>query len=281
MTLKHTGKLALGMAVLLGVTGCRTPGAMGSGGMSASEGSSDGSGSGSGSDGSGSDGSSDGSGDSSNGSGDSSKGSGDSSKSEAGSSEDSNHSSEEGGSSESRSSKSDTGTSESENGGEGKDSRSETSNSENNDGRVVSATTVAATVIGLGVVIWRVVAAAERRRQAPPPPEEVGRAAQVYLRSRTHQLREDLALGAGPTVEDLASAASIRRENLGTFGRLLRANRQELLAMADTRTLTPDRALAWLARVGELARTDPRLDEDRRAFLAAHGDEEVTAGVME
>ncbi|WP_303626811.1 hypothetical protein [Myxococcus sp. AM011] len=273
MTLKHTGKIALGMAVLLGVTGCRTPGAMGSGGMSASDGSSDGSGSGS--DGSGSDGSSDGSGDSSN-------GSGDSSKSEAGSSGDSNHSSEEGGSSESRSSKqSDTGSSESESGGEGKDSRSETSNSENNDGRVVSATTVAATVIGLGVVIWRVVAAAERRRRAPPPPEEVGRAAQVYLRSRTHQLREDLALGAGPTVEDLASAASIRRENLGTFGRLLRANRQELLAMADTRTLTPERALAWLARVGELARADPRLDEDRRAFLAAHGDEEATAGVME
>ncbi|MFY1827511.1 hypothetical protein ACN47A_16440 [Myxococcus fulvus] len=272
MTTKSSAS-ALGMVVLLAVTGCRTPGAMGNGGMSASEGSSDGSGSGSGSGDS-----SNGSGDSSNGSGDSSNGSGDSSNESGDSSERTTHSSEEGGSSESRSSdRSETGTSESESGGEGKESRSETSNSDNKDGRVVSATTVAATVIGLGVVIWRVVAAAERRKG--PPPEEVGRAAQVYLQSRTHQLREDLALGAGPTVEDLAAAASIRRENLPTFGRLLRANRRELLAMAETRTLTPERALAWLARVGELARTDPRLDEDRRAFLAVHG-EEVTAEVV-
>jgi len=126
------------------------------------------------------------------------------------------------------------------------------------------------------VVIWRASVAAERRERARA--EEVGRAAQVYLRARTHQLREDLALGAGPTVEDLAEAAHIRRENVGTFGRLLRTHRRELLAMADSRTLTPERALAWLERVGELARSDARLDEDRRAFLSAW-DEEATAEV--
>ncbi|MBJ6763609.1 hypothetical protein JGU66_22800 [Myxococcaceae bacterium JPH2] len=126
------------------------------------------------------------------------------------------------------------------------------------------------TVVGLGIVIWQVVAAAERRKQ-PPPPQEVGRAAQVYLRARTHQLREDLALGAGPTVEDLAAAAHIRRSHVDIFGRLLRAHRQELLTLADARALTPERARAWLERVGELARTDPRLEEDRRAFLAEEG----------
>jgi hypothetical protein len=99
----------------------------------------------------------------------------------------------------------------------------------------------------------------------------VGEAAQVYLRSNTHQLREDLALGAGPTIEDLAAMARIRRENLGTFGRLLRAHRGALLALADSATLTRERALAWLERVGQLARTEPRLEEDRRAFLVAHG----------
>ncbi|NMO19119.1 hypothetical protein HPC49_49215 [Pyxidicoccus fallax] len=131
----------------------------------------------------------------------------------------------------------------------------------------MSAATVGALVVGLGVVIWQAYAAAERREGARS--KELGRAAQVYLRARTHQLREDLALGAGPTVEDLAAAARIRRENLGTFGRMLRAHRRELLAMADARTLTPARALAWLERVGELARTDPRLDADREAFLEA------------
>ncbi|QSQ28539.1 hypothetical protein JY651_45410 [Pyxidicoccus parkwayensis] len=126
--------------------------------------------------------------------------------------------------------------------------------------------TVGATVVGLGVVIWQAYAAAERRRGVEP--KELGRTAQVYLRSREHQLREDLALGAGPTVEDLAAAAHIRRENLGTFGRVLRAHRQELLALADASTLTPTKALAWLERVGALAGTDPRLDADRQAFLS-------------
>ncbi|WP_241757908.1 hypothetical protein [Myxococcus landrumensis] len=257
MTTKSTTGLALVMAVVVGVTGCATPNAAGGGDVSASNGSSDGSG------------------DSSKGSGDSSKGSGESSNA----SEGTGNSSGEGGSSESRSSGEEGSSKSKSSGEEGTDSRSESSNSEKNDGRVLSATTVVATVIGLGVVIWRVAVSAERRRQRREAnPEEVGRAAQVYLRSRTHQLREDLALGAGPTVEDLAAAANIRRENLGTFGRLLRANRGELLAMADTRTLTPERALAWLERVGELARTDPKLDEDRLAFLAAQG-EEVTAEV--
>ncbi|QDE87391.1 hypothetical protein BHS07_35135 [Myxococcus xanthus] len=131
--------------------------------------------------------------------------------------------------------------------------------------------TVAALVVGLGIIIWQAYAAAERRRGVSP--KEAGRAAQVYLRARTHQLREDLALGAGPTVEDLAAAARIRREHLGLFGRVLRANRKELLEMAEASTLTPDRALAWLERVGELARAEPRLEEDRRAFLAAPAQE--------
>jgi hypothetical protein len=98
----------------------------------------------------------------------------------------------------------------------------------------------------------------------------VARAAQTYLRSRTHQLREDLALGAGPTIEELAAMARIRRENLGAFGRLLRTHRKELLALADVRALTPGRAVEWMRRVGEIASADPRLEEDRRAFLAEY-----------
>lgn len=106
--------------------------------------------------------------------------------------------------------------------------------------------------------------------KAAPPPQEAAPAAQTYLRSREHQLREDLALGAGPTVEELAAMARIRREHLGAFGRLLRAHRQELLALAEVRILTPERALAWLRRVGEIARTDSHLEDDRRAFLAEY-----------
>ncbi|RKG75608.1 hypothetical protein D7W79_19935 [Corallococcus exercitus] len=126
---------------------------------------------------------------------------------------------------------------------------------------------MALTVMGLGIVIWQSYERAARRKGKRPSPKEVGHAAQVYLRARTHQLREDLALGAGPTVDDLAQAARIRRENLDVFGKLLRTHRKELLLMADAKQLTPERARAWLERVGELARTEPRLEEDRQAFL--------------
>jgi hypothetical protein len=139
---------------------------------------------------------------------------------------------------------------------------------------VASATLLGLTAAGLGAVFWQAAHRAMREpppgAAPPPPPQEVSRAAQMYLRSRTHQLREDLALGAGPTIEELASLARIRRENLGVFGRLLRTHRQELLVLADARALTPERAVEWMRRVGELASTDPRLEEDRRAFLAAY-----------
>jgi hypothetical protein len=302
MKTKSSAKCALCMAVVMAVSGCRTPAAMGSRGLSASDtgasaagdssqgsdsgGSSDGNSSDSGNSsdgnssdsGNSSDGNSSDSGNSSDGNSSESKSS-ESKSSEAGGSSDGHSSdsksSEAGGSSESRSSErtsrssEEGGSSEGSSGtekAEGETSRSNSDNSSHsNNDNVVSAVTVGVVVVGLGVVIWQAYAAAERRRGVAP--KELGRSAQVYLRSRTHQLREDLALGAGPTVEDLAAAAHIRRENLGTFGRVLRAHRQELLAMADARTLTPARALAWMERVGELASADPRLDEDRRAFL--------------
>jgi hypothetical protein len=142
---------------------------------------------------------------------------------------------------------------------------------------VASATVIGLTAVGLGAIFWQVAARAMRPGPQPltgPDPEEVARAAQTYLRSRSYQLREDLALGAGPSIEDLATVARIRREHLGRFGQLLRTHRHELLALADARTLTPERAVEWLRRVGELARADPRLEEDRRAFLATYEGQE-------
>ncbi|WP_244981949.1 hypothetical protein [Corallococcus exercitus] len=186
----------------------------------------------------------------------------------------SDHSSEEGsshsGSSEHSSGSSehsDSGSSESNQVDQGDDSRTRSESSNGRENQLLSTATVALTVMGLGIVIWQSYERAARRKGKRPSPKEVGHAAQVYLRARTHQLREDLALGAGPTVDDLAQAARIRRENLDVFGKLLRTHRKELLLMADAKQLTPERARAWLERVGELARTEPRLEEDRQTFL--------------
>ncbi|WP_233591304.1 MULTISPECIES: hypothetical protein [unclassified Corallococcus] len=194
---------------------------------------------------------------------------GDSSKSDSGdSSGSSDHSTGEGDSSHSGSSEnSNAGTSESNQVDQGDDSRTRSESSNGRENQLLSTATVALTVMGLGIVIWQSYERSARRKGKRPSPKEVGHAAQVYLRARTHQLREDLALGAGPTVEDLAQAARIRRENLDVFGKLLRTHRKELLMMADAKTLTPERARAWLERVGQLARTEPRLEEDRQAFL--------------
>ncbi|WP_223639209.1 hypothetical protein [Corallococcus sp. EGB] len=185
-----------------------------------------------------------------------------------GSSGSSDHSTGEGDSSHSGSSEhSDSGTSESNQVDQGDDSRTRSESSNGKENQLLSTATVALTVLGLGIVIWQSYEHSARRKGRRPSPREVGEAAQVYLRARTHQLREDLALGAGPTVDDLAQAAHIRRGNQDVFGKLLRTHRQELLKMADAKTLTPERARAWLERVGQLARTEPRLEEDRQAFL--------------
>lgn len=275
-TLKKTAAW-WGVGLCLTVAGCQTPGVLGPRQYSASETgafAADSSDSGASSDGSGSNSdsgsgnSSDGSGNSSDGSGNSSDGSGNSSQDSGNSSEDSGNSSGDSGNSSDNSS----GDSKSDSGNSSGDSNSRTSGENNNP--VASATVLGLTAAGLGAVFWQAAQHAMREpppaSAPPPPPQEVSRAAQTYLRSRTHQLREDLALGAGPTIEELASLARIRRENLGVFGRLLRTHRQELLALADTRALTPARAVEWMRRVGELASTDPRLEEDRRAFLAAY-----------
>lgn len=238
--MKTLGKNAAWVGIWLAVSACHTPGARGLRPGFASDSQS-------------SDGQSSGNSDSGNSGSDSGNSSGDSRS-------DSNASSRE---------SSDNSTDNStDNSSESSDS-SESSKKE----PVVSATVIGLTAAGLGAVFWQAI---ERgmRTVPPPAPQEVARAAQTYLRSRTHQLREDLALGAGPTVEDLAALARIRREHLGIFGQLLRAHRHELLALADERTLTPERAAAWLRRVGELARADPRLEEDRRAFLATYSGEE-------
>lgn len=287
--MRNTRTSAFWVGVCLVVAGCQGPGAMRRGGYSASEHSgafasdSGDSSAGSGDSSAGSGNSSAGSGNSSNDSGNSSAGSGDSSNDSGNSSNDSGNSSANSGNSSENSSENSSNES-SKNSTEGTSDSSGTSGEKKNP--LSSATVVGLTAAGLGAVFWQ---AASHAMRGPPPvsepppgaepppdsgpppaPEEVARAAQTYLRSRTYQLREDLALGAGPTIEELAAMARIRREHLPIFGRLLRAHRQELLAMAEVRALTPWRAVEWMRRVGEIASTDPRLEEDRRAFLTAY-----------
>jgi hypothetical protein len=256
--MKNQRTRVIGAIAWLLVSGCQTPGAVGSGSLSASDSGSGASGNSSGASGNSSGASGNSSGNSN--SGDSNSGDSNSGDSNSGDSSNSNSGdSNSGGSSQSDSSQSQSGGSS-----QGTSENSQSSKG----GNVLSFSVVGATVGGLGLAFWMIIKAPP---VGPPPPANVGQAAQAYLRARTHQLREDLALGAGPSIEDLAAMARIRRENLRLFGRVLREHRGELLSLAESSSLTPEHALGWLARVGQLARTEPRLEEDRLAFLAAHG----------
>ncbi len=130
-------------------------------------------------------------------------------------------------------------------------------------GPVLSTTAVAATVLVVGAFIWR------RPMQARTPGELTG-AAYAFVRSSATDLTVDLALGAGPSILDLADAAEISPDHLPAFARLLQRNRARLTAFLDPATLSAERAVAFLGTVGDLARADERLALDERAFLARH-----------
>jgi hypothetical protein len=76
-----------------------------------------------------------------------------------------------------------------------------------------------------------------------------------YFKEHYVSLTQDLALGAGESVLDLASAVDVPPENVGRFGKVLRTHRAELLALANPATITPADAERLLARIDQLAFT--------------------------
>jgi hypothetical protein len=90
--------------------------------------------------------------------------------------------------------------------------------------------------------------------------------ARSWLLSNEVQLKQDLALGAGPAVDDLAGIAGIAPARRAHFAHVLQRNRKLLLAPHD---LTPQQATTVMSRVGELVFADPLLRPDGEAVLAA------------
>lgn len=101
--------------------------------------------------------------------------------------------------------------------------------------------------------------------EPPLPPLDAMVQSRAWLVANELQLKQDLALGAGPSIEDLAGIAGIEPERRAHFGRVLQRHRQELLAPHE---LTPQQAAAVRARVGALVMGDPLLRIDGEAVLA-------------
>ena len=101
--------------------------------------------------------------------------------------------------------------------------------------------------------------------EPPLPPLDAMVQSRAWLVANELQLKQDLALGAGPSIDDLAGIAGIEPERRAHFGRVLQRHRQELLAPHE---LTPQQAAAVMARVGALVMGDPLLRIDGEAVLA-------------
>jgi hypothetical protein len=210
-----------------------------------------------------SDNSSQGSGDSSQGSGDSSQNSNDSSQGSADSSRNSGNSTQN--SLNNTENSSQPGGSSDPQASSRYSSDGTTRESGQGSAIVAGAALLLSTAAGVGLAIYATVRA-NRRATA----EETATTAMTYLKANAHQLRQDLALGAGPTLDDLAQASGISTQNRAGFARALQRHRRELLSLAKEEGLSPERALAFLSRVGELAYAEPALRPDVERFLVAN-----------
>lgn len=90
--------------------------------------------------------------------------------------------------------------------------------------------------------------------------------ARDWLVANELQLKQDLALGAGPAIDDLAGLAGIAPARREHFGRVLQHHRAQLLV---AREVTPREAAMVMSRVGDLVMADPQLRADGVAALAA------------
>lgn len=90
--------------------------------------------------------------------------------------------------------------------------------------------------------------------------------ARAWLLANELQLKQDLALGAGPAIDDLAGIARIPPEHLAHFGRVLQRHRAQFVT---SREMTPQQAAQVMSRVGDLVMADPIIKGDGEAALAS------------
>jgi hypothetical protein len=125
------------------------------------------------------------------------------------------------------------------------------------------------TGVGVGLILFLAL-----RKPAAPEPSKLSddaKQAQLWLRANKRQLTADLALGAGPTLDDLAAAAQIRTVNRSRFCAMLREHRAEILApLGHAEDVSLETTVQVMSRVGALTIADPVLKADADAFMAKH-----------
>ncbi len=127
---------------------------------------------------------------------------------------------------------------------------------------VAGSALLLASVDGIGRVVY-----SSRLGGTGEPPTAEGSVAQarVWLEANRLQLAEDLALGTGPAIQDLATVANIAPEHRPAFARALQRHRADVLPGAAP---TVADAARIMSAVGTMVLDDPALSADGEAFVA-------------
>lgn len=90
-----------------------------------------------------------------------------------------------------------------------------------------------------------------------------------YLRQNAVALQQDMTVGAGGSIDDLAAAFQVSEENIPAFAAAIHAQRSELMPLTDIGQLDEKRADAFFEMVANTMNQTPALHQDFQRVASA------------
>lgn len=114
-----------------------------------------------------------------------------------------------------------------------------------------STTTTTAVAITVGPIVTTTMVAGGGKSSAKM---------EAYLRNNATALQQDVRLGAGQTVADLAQIFQVSDQNQAAFGKIIRAHRAELASLAQVSKLNTTRTNAFVKTIFTAMQKDQRFN---------------------
>lgn len=90
-----------------------------------------------------------------------------------------------------------------------------------------------------------------------------------YLRHNAVALQQDVRLGAGDTVTDLAQLFAVEPQHKAAFGKMLKANKTSLMPLMHTKTLTQKKAGQFIQTILGAMKQDKRFESSLKKLNKA------------
>lgn len=92
---------------------------------------------------------------------------------------------------------------------------------------------------------------------------------EAYIRQNAVALQQDMTIGAGESIDDLAAAFQVSEDNIPAFAAALHAKRAELLPLTDVGELDEARANAFFEIIANTMNQTPALHTDFQRIARA------------